>query len=294
MIISMMASVCVPIALAIAVAPAIARAEPADAAPPPLVQPDVSAARSARVRTDLGWVDTGEGGATLLTERIELDWAWREMWLVSADLPLALGTRDVGTDPTYEFREVIVGNPSLLGRWRLMFAPGESRFEVVTSAGVMAATDDGERNPVEQDDGVWFVRSALESLHMIHRPYDFGFLTTVPLRADVRFSRGLTAVQGGVAVYTVIDHGDPEVDDVLATLAISHRLADVLEVAADLSVLTVPPSEIDAGSRTYVSLDIGAGKTIGAVNARVRFYLPDLPEPWTGRAIALDLAHRFD
>lgn len=272
-----------------------ARAEPADSAPPPLVQPDLSAARTVRLRSDLGFLDSSDtDDATLLTERLELDWAWRGTWLVSAALPLAFGTRDVGTDPTYYFKEVIVGNPSLLGRWRLMFALGDSRLEIVTSAGVIAATDDGERDPIEQNDGVWFVRSALESLHMIHRPYDFGFLLTVPVRADVRFSRGRTAVQGGIALHTVIDHGDPEADMVLATVGVAHRLAGVVDLAADLSVLAVPAGDVEPDRQTYLSLDVGVGKTIGAVDARARLYLPDLPEPLTGRAIAIDLAHRFD
>jgi hypothetical protein len=294
--IPMSARASVTVAVAIGASPAVVVAEPGNSTPAPLVQPDLSAARVARLRTDIGTFDSGDSDATLLTERLEIDWSWAERWLVFAALPLAFGTQDVGTDPTYHFSETMVGNPSLLARWRLPLTWGENRLDLVASAGVIVATSDEER-PLT-DDGDWRVRRAIETLHAIHRPYDFGFLTALPVRADVRFARGTTLVQSGVAVHTVIDHGDPEIDLILATLGGGHRVAGVVDLMADLSVLTVPIgyayAGFDEGVNTYLGLDVGLGTRVGPVDARLRAYFADLPEPYSGKVIALDLAYPFE
>lgn len=296
MMISMSARASVAIAVAIAALPAVVVADPGNPAPAPLVQPDLSATHAARLRTDIGTLDVSDTETTLLTERLEIDWSWAERWLVFAALPLAYGKQDAGTDPTYHFSETMVGNPSLLARWRLPLTWGDSHLDLVASAGVIVATSDEER-PLT-DDGDWRVRTAIETLHAVHRPYDFAFLTALPVRADVRFARGATLLQSGVAVHTVIDHGDPEVDLILATVGGGHRVAGVVDLLADLSVLTVPTgyayAGLDQGINTYLGLDVGLGTRVGPLDARLRAYFADLPEPFSGKVIALDLAHRFE
>lgn len=296
MMIPMPARRSLAVIVAVAASPSVAAAEPASSAPAPLVQPDLSAVRAARLRTDIGTIDSGDTDATLLTARLEVDWSWAERWLVFAALPLAYGTQDAGTDPTYHFSETMVGNPTLLGRWRLPLAWGDNHLDLVASAGAIIATSDEERPPI--DDGDWRIRRAIETLHAVHRPYDFGTLTALPVRADVRFARGATLVQSGVAVHTVIDHGDPEVDLILATVGGGYRIAGVVDLMADLSVLTVPIGYayggLDEGVNTYLGLDAGLGTALGPVEARLRGYFVDVPEPFSGAGVALDLSHRFD
>lgn len=284
------------VVIAIGASPSVATADPATAAPAPLVQADLSAVRAVRLRTDVGRFDSDDSDATLATARVEVDWSWDRRWLVFAALPLAYGAQDVGTDPTYHFSETLVGNPSLLARWRLPITWGDNHLDLVASAGVIVATGDEERPAV--DDGDWRIRRAIETLHAVHRPYDFATSTALPVRADVRFTRGATLLQSGVAVHTVIDNGDPEVDLILATAGGAHRVAGVVDLMADLSVLTVPTGYayggLDEGVHTYLGLDVGLGSSLGPLEARLRAYFADLPEPYSGGVIALDLTHRFE
>jgi hypothetical protein len=278
------------VVVAMAVLPAAAHADGAadggDEAPRPLVQPDLSASRTARAQTDFAWFDTGDGPGRLLTERVAADWAFDPTWSITGALPLVYGTWDVGTDPTYHFAEALVGSPSLLGRWRLVPLDGGSRLEVVVAAGVIVATADEERDPA--DDGPWYIRTAAEAVHMVHRPYDFGFLSALPVRVDARWTAGRTALQAGAAVHTVIDHGDPEVDMILATAGAAHRLAGAIDLLAEGSLLAVPLDD------DHVAVDAGIGKQIGAFDLRLRLYLPGLGEFFSGQAVAVDLAGRLD
>ena len=132
------------------------------------------------------------------------------------------------------------------------------------------------------------IREAARRLHLVHRPYDLEYLITVPVRADIRWTRGRFAVQSGIAAHAVLDYGDPELDMILTTAAVGHRLPESFELVAHVSLLAIPPGEYS------VSVDAGVERQFGDFELLLRLYKPSLPSFDTGAAVALDASRRFE
>jgi hypothetical protein len=275
-----------------------ALAEPVAEGPPALAQPHMSADRAAGSQLDLARTDIYENKGWLVTERLTVDWALGRSWLLSAALPVAYGHESGGSDPEITHSTAVLGNPALLGRWRAVPIDGASRLELALGTGVAIPTA-GE--PSDLSRGADKIRFNAEVFHRLHRPYEFGFLVAVPVRADLRWTRGASAAQAGVAVYTVVDHGDPEVDVIQASAGFAYRLAGGPVLAIDGHLLASPPGDfyhvdVDGPQDSALAFGVEAGFTVplGIVDLGVRFYLPQLPDYVSGQALGLDLRYRIE
>lgn len=276
--------------------PAAAVAQPVDAAA--LAQPHISADRAVQSQLDLALTDVHEFKGWLVTERLTVDWALDGSWLLSAALPVAYGHESGLSDPEVTHSTAVPGNPSLLGRWRAVPVHAASRLELALGTGVVIPTAD---EPSDLSGDADKIRFDAEVFHRLHRPYEFGFLVAVPVRADVRWSRGAAAAQAGVAIYTVLDHGDPEVDVIQASAGLAYRLARGPVFAIDGHFLASPPGDfyyidVDAPDDSTRALGVEAGVTspLGPVDVGVRLYLPQLPEYVSGQVLGVDVRYPIE
>jgi hypothetical protein len=279
--------------------PAVAAAGPADQAVAPLAQPDITGSRAARSQLDLAHLDVFEFDGWLVLERLSLDWAFTRSWLLSAALPVAYGHESGATDPVITRSEVVLGNPSLVGRWRAVPLDGDSRLEIALSAGAVVPTA-GEPDPLASD-SYSKIRFNAEVFHRLHRPHEAAVTLALPVRADVRWTVGRTAAQAGVAVYTVVDSGDPELDVVQASAGVARRFGGGVWVGGDLHALASPPADryrpdLEGGEDSHLDLgiEVGAGMPVGELEVAARIYLPQLPDLVSGQSLGVDLRYRID
>lgn len=266
-----------------------------DAAPAPIVQPDITGARAVSAHTTYGELGTQSDSARVATERLGIDWAIAPSWSVAAALPLALATFDCCSDPEIHLTKWIVGNPSLTGRFQtILLSRDANRVDVAVSIGAILPTADDD-----SDAELLRVRRQARLLHLVHRPYDYSNQwPVVPLRGDLRWSANGTAVQLGTAIHTMLEDGSPQIDIILANVGVGHAFSSGIELVGDLSLIAIPPVVIaEESAKLCPAVDLAAGRRFGPLNGRLTFYAPahdchDGVE--SGFVFGLDLSHPFD
>ncbi len=264
-----------------------------EAAPAPIVQPDITGVRLVTAHTTFGGLVTDYDTSTVATERVGIDWAITPSWSVALALPFAFATYDCCYDPEIHLKEWVLGNPALNGRFQTTLrSSGESRLDAALSFGAIVPTADDDSDPE-----LLRVRRNVRLLHFVHYPYDYSDRWPVfPLRGDLRWSARGTAVQFGATVHTMLEDGSPEIDVILANLGVSHAFSSGFDLITDISLVAIPPVREDS-AKFCPSVDLALGRQYGQLDVRLAFYAPapkchdDVDH---GAVLGVQLSHPFD